>query len=302
MARYPGASWLPLDAAYLPGKALIAHNRMNLHVAVSEAASLRGVFNRLGQPSSHFYVRKDGSVEQYVDTDQRAEADYEGNDATVSVETQGGVNNAQAEPWTDAQVEALARLFAWVVTTHGVPARLATDSRIGDTSKGLSWHRLGIDPWRVAGGMRYSTSRGKVCPGDAKIAQIPAVLARALALLGTPAEVSAPAAPAPAPVSSGPRVIAPGVPAPPFPLPAGSYFGPKSGPKASVSGYFSHRSDLARWQQRMKDRGWAIGVDGLYGPQTERIARAFQAEKGLVVDGAIGPITWAAAWTAPVTA
>lgn len=90
---------------------------------------------------------------------------------------------------------------------------------------------------------------------------------------------------------------------PPFPLPSGWYFGPKDGPYYSVSGYYSHRNDLKRWQQRMKDRGWVgIGTpDGLYGPKTEKVARQFQAEKGLVVDGLIGKQTWNAAWTAPIT-
>lgn len=90
--------------------------------------------------------------------------------------------------------------------------------------------------------------------------------------------------------------------APAFPLPRGYYFGPKSGPKQSVSGYYSHQSDLKRWQEQMKRRGWAITPDGLYGPATERVVRAFQKEKRLGVDGLIGPATWAAAWTVAVTA
>src|SRR5699024_5843488 len=80
--------------------------------------------------------------------------------------------------------------------------------------------------------------------------------------------------------------------APAFPLPRGWYFGPKSGPKQSVSGYYSHRSDLRRWQQRMKDRGWSITPDGLYGSRTASVARAFQKEKGLAVDSLIGNDTW----------
>lgn len=55
------------------------------------------------------------------------------------------------------------------------------------------------------------------------------------------------------------------------------------------------------WQQRMHVRGWAIAVDDIFGPQSERVCRAFQAEKRLDVDGIVGPITWAAAWTAPLT-
>lgn len=108
-----------------------------------------------------------------------------------------------------------------------------------------------------------------------------------------------PAAP-PAP-PTGPIVIAPGVPAPPFPLPDGHCFGPKSGPDWQHSGYYNHREDLRTWQQRMADRGWAITADGLYGDQTAGVTKAFQSEKGLTVDGLIGPITWSSAWTLPVT-
>lgn len=89
--------------------------------------------------------------------------------------------------------------------------------------------------------------------------------------------------------------------APAFPLPKGHYFGPKAGPTSSVSGYFSHRSDLRRWQTRMRDRGWRITPDGLYGPSTRRVAYQFQRDKGLAVDGLIGADTWRAAWASPVT-
>lgn len=96
-----------------------------------------------------------------------------------------------------------------------------------------------------------------------------------------------------------PAQLAPAAPA--FPLPAGHYFGPAEGPVQSVSGYYSHREDLRRWQQRMADRGWPIKPDGLYGDQTGDVAEAFQREKGLTPDRLIGPATWAAAWTAPIT-
>ena len=55
------------------------------------------------------------------------------------------------------------------------------------------------------------------------------------------------------------------------------------------------------WQQQMANRGWSIGVDDQYGPQSASVCRQFQAEKGLGVDGIVGPITWNATWTAPVT-
>lgn len=62
-----------------------------------------------------------------------------------------------------------------------------------------------------------------------------------------------------------------------------------------------HDGNVGVWQSRMKQRGWRIGVDGYFGNETLRVVRAFQAEKRLGVDGDIGPVTWAAAWTSPVT-
>lgn len=96
--------------------------------------------------------------------------------------------------------------------------------------------------------------------------------------------------------------------APEFPLPAGKYFGPEADPN-SISGYHSYSGELRQWQQRMADRGWPIMVDGLYGfkgattprGNTAEVAVAFQKDKGLTPDGLIGPATWAAAWTTPVT-
>jgi len=118
-------------------------------------------------------------------------------------------------------------------------------------------------------------------------------------------------APAPTPPSGG------GVAAPPFPLPGGYYFGPRSGPNNSISCMARNGSDarwrpnLRQWQQRMIDRGWGsyfrrYGADGMYGEtvassEAGQCALAFQREKGLAADGLIGPQTWAAAWTAPIT-
>jgi peptidoglycan hydrolase-like protein with peptidoglycan-binding domain len=59
--------------------------------------------------------------------------------------------------------------------------------------------------------------------------------------------------------------------------------------------------DVRTWQQQMAHRQWTIDVDGIYGPQSENVCRLFQGEKGLAVDGLVGPQTWGAAWTAPIT-
>jgi peptidoglycan hydrolase-like protein with peptidoglycan-binding domain len=33
-------------------------------------------------------------------------------------------------------------------------------------------------------------------------------------------------------------------------------------------------------------------LDGVFGPQTEKVVKDFQQSNGLVVDGVVGPITW----------
>jgi peptidoglycan hydrolase-like protein with peptidoglycan-binding domain len=50
----------------------------------------------------------------------------------------------------------------------------------------------------------------------------------------------------------------------------------------------------------MAFRGWRIGVDGVYGRHSEAVARRFQRNKGLLVDGIVGRQTWTAAWRLPV--
>ncbi len=80
-----------------------------------------------------------------------------------------------------------------------------------------------------------------------------------------------------------------------FPLPDGFYFGPYDGPECSISGKAGEPADwtngLRRWQA-------ATGIvqDGVYGPATAQKAREVQRAAGFaVVDGVIGPNTWALA-------
>lgn len=44
-------------------------------------------------------------------------------------------------------------------------------------------------------------------------------------------------------------------------------------------------------QQILAEFGYTISVDGIYGPQTERVVRSWQRSNGLYVDGIAGPIT-----------
>jgi N-acetylmuramoyl-L-alanine amidase len=194
MARYAAARFRPvarykLGVAGSVARRMPAARRLILHTAVSGNTSLFDFFSVPGRSTSHFYVAHDGSVEQYIDTGIRSTANLEANPDSVTVESQdrGGPfpdwdpKGSDVPAWTPKQVEALARLAAWVHLVHGVPLETLPSSRPG--TRGVGWHRQGIDPHRVPDGELWSRRRGKVCPGDRRVAQVPAVIARAVALV-----------------------------------------------------------------------------------------------------------------------
>ena len=59
--------------------------------------------------------------------------------------------------------------------------------------------------------------------------------------------------------------------------------------------------DVQTWQQQLLDLGWTVvgTADSAFGRHTDAATRGFQAARKLLVDGVVGPITWAAAWATP---
>lgn len=55
----------------------------------------------------------------------------------------------------------------------------------------------------------------------------------------------------------------------------------------------SRGPSIRTMQQRLKDRGHTITVDGDFGSKTHSVVVRFQATHGLKQDGIVGPITWA---------
>jgi hypothetical protein len=90
---------------------------------------------------------------------------------------------------------------------------------------------------------------------------------------------------------------------PTFPYPSDEWIGQPSDNPKNHSGCYGGEdaTHVKTWQDKMRDRGWSLGVDGCYGPESEDVCRQFQAEKGLDADGDVGPKTWDATWNAPVT-
>lgn len=189
MAWYPRATRREVTKHRTP---MAAHRRLILHTAVSSASSLFGWHQQVNH-GSHFYLRADGTWEQYVDTRFRAPNQMDGNHDSVSVESQdmGGPfpawSGSNVPAWTDAQTESIAELAVWLHETHGIPLVQLPSSRPG--TRGIGWHRQGVDgnfpdgilAGRVSGGETWSNP-GKVCPGDRRIRQVPGIIARAVAL------------------------------------------------------------------------------------------------------------------------
>lgn len=111
--------------------------------------------------------------------------------------------------------------------------------------------------------------------------------------------------------------------APPFPLPrkpGALYFYGLGKEMTAVTGTMRNRDvphdvvqvngrwkskGLAQFQTRLIERGWTElkkdGPDGRFGSRMHKVVGQFQKAMGLKVDHKIGPGTWAAAWTEPVT-
>ena len=51
---------------------------------------------------------------------------------------------------------------------------------------------------------------------------------------------------------------------------------------------------IRQLQKLLADNGYALGIDGEFGASTETAVRQFQSNAGLLVDGLVGPATWAA--------
>jgi hypothetical protein len=183
MAVYPGAVYKPTTFGGRTPRNL--QGRGILHVAVSGARSLAP----WNQNTWHMYVAHDGYCEQYVDSAFRAYASGTANDDAFQIETAGGLGSSavlNAERWTPAAAERLADIMAWLNTVDGTPLQPLPDSL--PVRRGWGPHRLGIQHsrgvgavpgWLMPGGERWSSAVGKECPGNAKVAQIPALIARA---------------------------------------------------------------------------------------------------------------------------
>ncbi len=187
MPRYPAALWLPMNKATTYGKRAVTDAAI-LHVAAGESNSLLGWWNNAdsGANGCHFYVRYDGTVEQYADTDYITWTSGSGSRRSVGIETQGLASGE----WTQQQLDSLVALLDWLCGLYSIPREPMTSSAIGE--RGIGWHRLGVPKFKGAtisrtNGETWAADYSKVCPGPDREKQIPALVASlSTATIGKP--------------------------------------------------------------------------------------------------------------------
>lgn len=194
--RYPHGVWDPLGRQSEPH--MDRHDIICVHTMVGslmgtdsyfEDEGYSGVESTYGVGGSSDGLR-DGQVRQWQDRLHTADANLEGSDRVISIETSDGGNSKQ--PWSPKQIDALVDLIAWECDPRshrecpqgwrcrevGIPPRLIPDTR--RDRRGLAYHRQGVPPsrwhrgeegWLQPGCEKWSTVVGKVCPDDVRIRQ-----------------------------------------------------------------------------------------------------------------------------------
>ncbi len=138
---FPQATWSgPLPTTnYLPGgmEQIIG---LVLHIEEGTEPGTDTWFHTSGtQVSAHFGNPKAGPLQQWVDTQDMAYAEVNGNPNWISVEHEGN----SGDSLTPSQIENDAQLLAWLVQSYGITPQITNDPTIG----GVAGHVTGGAAW-----------------------------------------------------------------------------------------------------------------------------------------------------------
>jgi hypothetical protein len=140
-----------------------SHLGLVLHVQEGNGSLFGWFSNPAARVSAHFWLAKDGTLEQYLDTDtETAWAQAAGNPDYLSVETEGFVGEAL----TPNQITKFAALLNWCGWMYAIPV-------VGPVPHGAR----GLTPHCNPDGSVDPTWGGHTCPGPVRLGQIPIILA-----------------------------------------------------------------------------------------------------------------------------
>jgi len=149
---------------YTKGRAGSKITQITIHTAVSNATSLFGWFNtkRENGSSSHYYVSKEGKVEQYVKEEDTAWANSNGNSnrRSITIETWDG-GNPNDKVRTDAMYNSTIGLVKEICKRYNIPAILLSKEESQTSKAGITQHRFyankscpaGLDLQRIIDGV-----------------------------------------------------------------------------------------------------------------------------------------------------
>lgn len=162
MARCPFAVWRPLPENWTQPR--IDPSVAIIHSAVDAPgpSSLFPFFARSDvKVETTFFIKNDGAIEQYMDTEVRADGNRWANGFAVSIETEDDGDPDQ-RPWTLAQIVSMRRLLEWLFRVHPKIKRRICPAW---NAPGVGWHSMwgAPSPW--------TPTRGKTCPGLTRIPQ-----------------------------------------------------------------------------------------------------------------------------------
>lgn len=173
--RMPGIPYLGPPDSNWGGGIVRPPKGMVVHIAEgSYWGTIGWQQNPVADVSSYFVTSRAGDIAQMLDLDLMAWTQANGNPTWIGVENEG----FHTEAFTDAQVTANARIFAWLRTVWpSIPAQVSNSPNTG----GLGWHGMGGAAW----------GNHPDCPGPPNVALLPTILARATGAGPTPPPLEA---------------------------------------------------------------------------------------------------------------